>query len=444
MACRQEIPRTVTAKLLQDQDLKPFLWGFIDQNLPQVVPDFNFWWNKAGLPYVVLLQEAGYSTASQLQQLLFFYYYVIPELGAACDANGMPRDWKSFMTDHFSPIEFSWEWGPKYENPSIRYSIEPIGPIAGTPMDPFNQHATTQLAHRYQRLFQNCDLTLFEYFSDHLLSYETSDGPIEKSGGEAGHSSRSFLAIDSSEGGTMLKAYFIPTFKARVLGRSTWDIIALAIENLPGYSPPAFQGFVILQNFLMSQSQSSDLEAEIFAIDCVAPAESRLKIYMRNRSTSFASVKNVMTLGGALDDPALAQNLEDLHQLWKLVFSEERGRSAHEELPAKDHRTAGTLYYFDIKQGKAHPGVKVYLPVRHYGLNDLAIANGLRAFLKRRGHGARASNYLQALERVAHLSVLRSRCGLQTYIGCSFTGGELRLTSYLAPEVYKLLGKHTS
>jgi len=245
-------------------------------------------------------------------------------------------------------------------------------------------------------------------------------------------------------GGTMLKAYFIPTFKAMMLGRSTWDIIVLAIQKLPGYSPLAFRGFVILQTFLMNHSQNSDLEAEIFAIDCVAPAESRLKIYMRSRSTSFAAVKNVMTLGGLLDKPALAQNLEELHELWKLVFSEEHGCSAHEELPAKDHRTAGTLYYFDIKQGKAHPGVKVYLPVRHYGRSDLAIANGLRAFLKRRGHGARASNYLQALERVVQTSVLRSCCGLQTYIGCSFAGGDLRLTSYLAPEVYNLLSKDTS
>lgn len=66
--------------------------------------------------------------------------------------------------------------------------------------------------------------------------------------------------------------------------------------------------------------------------------------------------------------------------------------------------------------------------MRHYGFSDLAIANGLRAFIKRRGHWVVASNYLQALKRVAHLSDLRSCCGLQTYIGCSFVGGELRLT----------------
>ncbi len=91
MACSREIFRHVTAETLQDQDLKPFLWVFIDQNLPQVIPDFQFWWEKAGLPYAVLLQEAGYSTGSQLKQLLFFYYYVIPELGVASDANSMPK-----------------------------------------------------------------------------------------------------------------------------------------------------------------------------------------------------------------------------------------------------------------------------------------------------------------------------------------------------------------
>ena len=441
MASTQETTQDTASEALRHHASNPFLWVFIDQTLPRVIQDFQFWWRKAGLPYAILLQQAGYPTGSQLRQLLFFYSYVIPELGVGSDSNGMPKDWKSFMTDHFSPIEFSWEWGLQDENPTIRFSIEPIGPHAGTPVDPLNQHATTQLARRYQRLLPNCDLTLFDYFSAQLLSYEAHKEGTDTLGARQGHSSRSFLAIDSGEHNVMLKAYFIPTFKAMISGRSIWDTVVQTIEELPEYSPVTFRSFAVLQTFLLYHSRGLPLETEIFAIDCVVPADSRLKIYMRSRSTNFASIQNVMTLGGLLDNPELAHSLEELHELWKLVFTREYGFSAHDELPAKDHRTAGILYYFDIKQGKAYPGVKVYLPVRHYGLNDFAIAEGLRAFLKRRGHGVLASKYLQALQRMAQACVLRTRCGLQTYIGCAFAGGELKLTSYLAPEVYSVQSK---
>lgn len=80
----------------------------------------------------------------------------------------------------------------------------------------------------------------------------------------------------------------------------------------------------------------------------------------------------------------------------------------------------------------------MYLPVRHYGLSDLAIAEGLNTYLEGRGRGALAYSYLSAMRGIARSDALESRCGVQTYLGCSFVGAELKLTSYIAPEVYNL------
>lgn len=236
----------------------------------------------------------------------------------------------------------------------------------------------------------------------------------------------------------MLKAYFVPTFKAAELGHSTWTIIAQAVQNFSERTALAYPGLSILENFLTNSPQGSGFEAEMFAIDCVAPASSRLKIYMRSRSTSFDSVRDVMRLGGAIDDQNLGHGLMELWKLWKLVFSKGQECSTAEDLQTNNHRTAGILYYFDLKQGEALPGVKVYLPVRHYGQNDLAIADGLLAYLKSRQQGLLASKYLEALERICPASSLRDRCGIQTYLGCSIVGRELKLTSYVAPNVYKM------
>ena len=421
----------VRMNYVQQHGTEPRSWTLIDSHLPVTKPDLQFWWEKSGLPYAVLLQQAGYSIDSQIQELLFFYSYVIQELGPGPDSQGRPQRWKSFMTDHFSPIEFSWEWGHGSGDSTIRFSIEPIGPFAGSSADPLNHDATTRLAHQYQRLLPYCDLTLFHHFSDKLLSYEHVSA-------RQGHESRTFLAFDPRKDRKTLKAYFLPAFKAAEVGKPTWDVILDAIQSLPGYSNSVFPGLLVLQDFLSNNIQDPALVAELFAIDCVAPPQSRLKIYMRSTATHFGSVRNIMTLGGIYEDSDLDRGVGELRKLWNLVFSPDPEMTEDEQLKANRHRTAGILYYFEIMPTNGRPNVKIYLPVRHYGHNDLSIAEGLKTYLEGRGQLASACGYLKALKAVARGSSPQRRCGTQTYIGCSFVRGELKLTSYLAPEVYNV------
>ena len=431
----QQYPLT---KITQFHPSESHIWALINDYVPQATTDRQFWWRTTGIPLAILLWKAGYSIDAQCQNLLFYYCCIVPELGAGPDAQGLPRYWESFMTDHFSPVELSWEWGCGGENSTVRFSIEPIGLYAGTTADPLNEHATAGLVRQYQPLLPDCDLTLFDYFSKELLSYNHSPDETDGNLGCHGHKSRTFVAFDLGSDGVMLKAYFLPAFKAAESGRPTWNIIAQAIRGLLDYSLSNFSGLSTLESFLMKSAHDSRLEAEIFAIDCVAPARSRLKIYLRSQSTSFDSVLNIMTLGGVLNDSDLNHGLKELQNLWKLVLSQDQEFSTSVELQQRYHRTAGILYYFDIKQGNALPGVKVYIPVRHYGQSDLAIVEGLEVFLKSRGQCSLACKYKEALMSMSAASSLRNRCGVQTYLGCSIVGRELKLTSYLAPKVYNV------
>lgn len=417
---------------------KPHIWTLITSSFPTANPDSEFWWRRTGIPFAILLENAGYSLESQYQHLLFYHDYVAPELGASSNVQGLPRSWRSFMTDNFTPIEMSWEWGCEGSNPTVRFSFEPIGPYAGTAADPLNQYAMNRVIHQYQHLLSGCTLTLFDHFSRELLSYSRSPTTIEKSTKSEGNKSRAFLAVELREDEMMVKAYFIPTFKAAELEKSTWAVISQAIQSLPGYSTSAYISLTSLETFLCTSSQGSSLKVEIFAIDCIKSSTSRLKIYMRSKNTSFNSIRNVMSLNGELKGPSIDRGFQELYDLWRLIFPEAQSISSAEDFQKIDHRTAGILYYFDVKVDQKFPGVKVYLPVRHYGDSDLSIVKGLSLYLKRRNQDGLIQNYLKVLKAISGSCSIEFHRGFQTYLGCSIVDGRLNLTSYLAPKVYEV------
>ncbi len=389
-----------TAKISGLRDPGTLVWEMITADFPLPDPNSQFWWRTTGFTLAILLQKAGYAIESQCRNLLFYFFYVVPELGAGPNAEGQPPHWKSFMTDDFTPIELSWSWGCGSEAPMVRFSIEPIGPCAGTSADPLNEHATTRLIRRFQHVLPDTDLTWFDHFSKELLTYSRHSTEPDRISRFEGHESRTFIAFDLDENGIVLKAYFLPAFKAAETGQSNLAVISQAIKNLPNQQGSSFYGYNILLDYMKTSVEGSQLEVEMLGIDCTAPTKSRLKIYLRSRSTCFNSVRATMALGGRLKDPGLEKGFEELRKLWTLVLGKDEQFAPAEDLQRKDHRTAGILYYFEIRPGQAAPVPKVYIPVRHYAPNDLDIAHGLRTYLKSRRQGSVAGRYMQALKSI--------------------------------------------
>ena len=69
------------------------------------------------------------------------------------------------MTDNFTPVEFSWNWGIKDGPVVIRYSIEPIGLLAGTSADPINDGTADRVVRQFQSLLPTADLQWYDHFS---------------------------------------------------------------------------------------------------------------------------------------------------------------------------------------------------------------------------------------------------------------------------------------
>ncbi|KAE8376763.1 aromatic prenyltransferase [Aspergillus bertholletiae] len=395
-----------------------------------IIQDTTFWENAVGIALKTLMGGAGYDAATLQANLMFVSQIVAPALGARPIQGQAPR-WKSFMTDDYSPLEYSWSWDG--ERPTIRYSFEPIGPLAGTKWDPHNHQAGMACVDQLQRHLPDADWRWFAHFA--RAFHQDTSAKIAPTNSPGPSLSSVFIGFDlGRDGHRMCKMYLLPV-KAEQTGQSRLEVLDDAIRTLPQFSD--LSAYPPLEGFLRHQ-EALGTPAHIIAVavDCVDPSASKLKIYFRSSSTSFASVKDTLTAGKVVsswDD----SSLEQLKELWYLVFGLSPDFPCSQELPVKSHETSGVLYNFDIKFCNHEPETKVYIPVRHYAQSDRAIATGLVKFLQRHGRQPQYhERFLQTLERYASFRSLDQGCGVQTYIACAFKRGKLSLTSYFSAEIY--------
>ncbi|KAI3401754.1 hypothetical protein diail_9418 [Diaporthe ilicicola] len=359
----------------------------------------EYWWSTAGYALSILLEKAGYSSHAQYR-LLDSIWTITPSLGPRLAPRILPR-WRSFMTDNHIPIELSWDWRTEGQPPKIRFSIEPVGFHAGTPLDPHNRYAASQLRDTIARFLPKTDVEWMDHFQTRLNGDETKaiSDTVE------GHKSTEFYAFDLNEDGSiMAKAYFFPGFKAAATKQSNFDVICDTISTAPDSTAEKLEALNSFREYVYDTA-CPRLEMDMLAIDLVRPAESRFKIYFRIRDTSFDSIKNTMTLGGRVRSPHIDLALRDLRQLYyALVSPGARVLDDSTQPQAKDHRTAGILYNVEFKYGSKSPKVKVYLPVRHFARSEEAIISTLEAHFKHRKCSSSSrtdmSNYREALRTI--------------------------------------------
>ncbi|CAH0046829.1 unnamed protein product [Clonostachys solani] len=388
--------------------------------------DGDWWWEIMGGHLETMLSAAGYSITDQSIALLFFYHWVSPRLGPRPTSS--KADWKSFMTDDHSPVEYSWKWGFGDDAPAVRYSIEPIGCHAGT-RDILNQKATCELLTQLHRSrLQGLDLDWFNHFKHALLGPGT---PAFKSKAANLSQSTLFMSFEIADAARPVgvKAYFLPVDAP---GNSSSEQIFRAIAS----TCPNLVAVNQLQGFLCDDVHGRTIRPFMLGIDCVSSTKSRLKIYSRSRATSFDMVRRVMSVGG--QRRGLEEAEKELHQLWKLTLGLPDDFPVNKELPFNSHETAGVLFYFDVAPDKrALPDVKVYIPVRHYAPSDEVSANGLVQYLNSQGRGAYTQQYLETLETLAIGESMSESNGVQTYISCAYNNsGKLVITSYITPQFY--------
>ncbi len=408
---------------------------YLHRRSPVCNKDASFWWEVTGAILRTLLSRANYSMQRK-NQALSFHRGIVHSLGPRPTSDGRPKTWSSFMTDDFSPLEFSWHWGDAKHvtDPTIRMSIEAIGAHAGTAIDPWNRTASLELLDQLSSELPGIDLQYFRRYLD-VITFADNDDSSAIFSERQGHRSSIFLAFEFVDQRPLVKAYLLPLVKAVQTSRTVSAIVSEALRD-QAQDPMELESLYKLLDFLETTGRAYKLQPIIFAFDCVAVNKSRIKVYARTPLTSYASVRAIM---GMFDVEHNKKNgLEELQQLWHLVLSTKGDSNPKEPLPYKEHTTSGILYYFEVRPGSQTITPKVYIPVKHYGQNDEAIARGLKTFIVRRNRSQAktAENYLQALREICTYRSLSSETGLQTYISCGLRNGSLDITSYLSPEIY--------
>ncbi|KAF5642997.1 hypothetical protein F25303_6369 [Fusarium sp. NRRL 25303] len=408
------------------------VWQKINKWLPRRGARQDFWWDVTGRHLATMLHEAGYPLSRQYECLLFHYYVIVPRMGPRPSSLGQPA-FKSFMTDDFSPIEYSWKWGDtNADAPSIRLSVEHIGPSAGTTLDLYNRASTTEVMEHLHAADPSIDPVWFKAF---LHDFDPQNNEICY--GNWGSSL--FTAYELGADNIPVKAYFVPR-DSGVCQDFFSNGFERTMRNVYGDDSSYLSAFKILSNFLTTDPNGQALRMLILGIDCMAPEKSRIKVYMRTPGTSLSHIISILSLGGRR--PLSQDSIDEIKELWCATLDLDQDISDDDDLPRVDHETSGMLFYFDIKPSAYLPEVKGYIPVRHYGRSDLAIAHGLIGFLEKRDRAKYKDRYLEMLKGLAKEVEMPSSRGLHTYVSFGIgKDGHLQLTSYFSPQVYHRLAK---
>ncbi|TGO25560.1 hypothetical protein BPAE_0077g00060 [Botrytis paeoniae] len=120
-----------------------------DQHLS---PDALLWWNATSEPLWSLLVSGKYDLRQQTSVMMFYHTYVVPNLDPFPIKANQPPQWKSYITDDFSSIEFSWNWGNAQGDVDRRvcFNIEAINKRSGMVTNPWNQKAIIDLVNRLE------------------------------------------------------------------------------------------------------------------------------------------------------------------------------------------------------------------------------------------------------------------------------------------------------
>ncbi|KAL1601388.1 hypothetical protein SLS60_006300 [Paraconiothyrium brasiliense] len=385
------------------------------------------WWKQTAPMLGHMLQGAGYDVHQQYRILLFFWRYIVIHLGPYPEESQnktLTPFWQSFMTDDNSPMELSWAWDSINSLPEIRFSIEAIGYEAGKAEDPHNQMETMKLISELKATQPHLVWELFEYFH---TAFQPPLGNRNVNQ-EFPHRSSLGLGIKCSRGSIRVGAYLTPPLSDSAAGWNfTYGVIS-KFKRDGVLFPTAKQ----LHNFLTQTERGRELCFVGLGIDCVQTNKSRLKIYLRSQHTSTESMREVLTLNGTMPEPWTDSVLQKLYTLLDMVAP------GYKEIQLCNAQTAGVLYNFDIHSGRKEPYPRIYIPVKHYGINDLSIAQGLERFQTMEGRieEERSSPYLEMLRQVYPKRKLEDNKGLQTFIAISPKGGSLAIAAYVSPHAY--------
>ncbi|RAK87873.1 aromatic prenyltransferase [Aspergillus costaricaensis CBS 115574] len=408
--------------------------------------DQVFWWQTTGRHFARMMHEARYPEARQVELLLFYRFVIAPRLGPR-PISATPRFYSRVApgVGDGSPIGYSWRWGTgPNSKPQIRHYIEAIGPLTGTTADPLNEYAAKEMLHQLGQLVPGVELPLAWKFAAHIRPSLTDESTRAVAGSSiliGLQCAPDSQGIDVMAGLMTRSPAQVPVLLHTIFPRAMRD----------AYGPDAsLDGLNMVREFLEHDPHGQYLTIlGTTAIDCCDAATSRFKVYVTTANTSFAHLAAVMTLGGR--KPESPESLSQLQALWYALKALDPKFPTTAEAPSTVNNNNGTTtngtpnnanvsgvtFYFDIHPKYSFPHIKLQVDVSKHTTSDLDAIHAVTEFLTRRGQGADAQAYINVVRAMISDEELRTRRGFQAFFAFAFKKGEVDITSYFLPQIYR-------
>jgi len=153
------------------------------------------------------------------------------------------------------------------------------------------------------------------------------------------------------------------------------DIVTSTINDL-GMSLPWSKA----TSYFSTLPTEYNVQPVITAVDCVADADNRFKVYVRIQATHLSALCDMLTLGGQLKGSAIDATLTKLRQIWHALFG-----PISDETPVEHKRSntgpTGFLFYYEMTIGGSAPIPKIYIPAARFLESDAHVARTLSQFV---------------------------------------------------------------
>ena len=220
-------------------------------------------WYLATMPLLSkLLSTANYPPHLQDQYLFFHNHSIIPALGPSVSST---NKWTPHLTHNISPFEPSLAL--KNNRQQVRYTLEPIGPYAGTCEDRFNQSLPLSLVSAFSQA-KICPNMNLEWWNQITSTFFISDSEIAAQpslfAGVKVHPT-CFLAFDlpTTEFALVLKPYLFPHRRAVMEGISRGELVFKTIRNLPSAPFKTSPAIEKVEAFLSKDGETSHMQARL-------------------------------------------------------------------------------------------------------------------------------------------------------------------------------------
>jgi len=358
-----------------------------------------FWYRTTTPLLSKLFEAAKYPPHLQDQYTFFYNHSILPALGPVLSPTSK---WTPSLTYNAAPFEPSLAF--QNNKQLVRFKFEPIGPLAGTPKDRFNQ--TLPLAFVSSLATANvCPSLNLEWWNHFTTAFFVSDAEL------AAHPSlfvgvkvqpTCFLAFDlpSDEFAPVPKSYLFPHRRALLEGMDKADLVFEAIRNMPSFTEDAPPALEKVERFLSQHKDSSavqlahqagmvvggmdskakELSVEMLSFDCISPAQPLLKVHAKTYDTSFANVRDIFALGDQSKTSSTLEGLQTLERFWKCLLL------TREDWNDYTSQSAEFLYFaFEIDPGKEQPDVTIYVPSWTLGISKTGLTRGLARYFRELG-----------------------------------------------------------